>query len=157
MIYIIFLTQIIILILLAYLFINNLIKANSKVPEEYNVRSENAKLLIKELENLALDLSGDVEKKIEILKNLIKSADERIDMLNNLMQKQVAYVKIADVEDVAEENLPDIEKEEMYSNYKYGKIYEMADQGWDIIDIAKESKVGKGEVQLILDLRKDVK
>jgi hypothetical protein len=36
------------------------------------------------------------------------------------------------------------------------KIYELADLGWDVVDIAKETKVGKGEVQLILDLRKEL-
>ena len=65
---------------------------------------------------------------------LIRQADERIDVLKNLVPTS------------------DEKSRELAS--RYGEVYELADSGTSLGDIAKQTGMHAGEVELILSLRR---
>ena len=90
--------------------------------------------LVIELEELSREVSAKIDTKMRTLEVLIRQADERIDVLKNLVPTS------------------DEKSRELAS--RYGEVYELADSGTSLGDIAKQTGMHAGEVELILSLRR---
>jgi len=90
--------------------------------------------LVIELEELSREVSAKIDTKMRTLEVLIRQADERIDVLKNLVPTS------------------DERGRELAS--RYSEVYELADSGASPGDIAKQTGMHAGEVELILSLRR---
>lgn len=115
--------------------------------------------LLHELQTLSQDVTGDLEQKLSELKELLQVADRKLEELSSQEQEQEGYYleKLrAEKERTARPELQitveDADVPPLSERYK--RIYRMADEGLSIDDIARRLEMGKGEIQLILSLRK---
>ena len=90
-----------------------------------------------ESETICRELSKNLEEKKEIIKRLMAQLDQKIQTL------QVS-LKMAEEEDPLRHKVKDPDS----------RIYEMADGGCDVPDIARRLGLSQGEVQLTLDLKR---
>jgi DNA-binding NarL/FixJ family response regulator len=90
--------------------------------------------LVIELEELSREVSAKIDTKMKTLEVLIRQADERIDALKNLV--------------------PTSDEKSRELAARYSEVYELADSGTSLGDIAKQMGMHAGEVELILSLRR---
>ena len=90
-----------------------------------------------ESEIICRELSKNLEEKKEIIKRLMAQLDQKIQTL------QIS-LKMAEEEDPLRHKVKDPDS----------RIYEMADEGCDVPDIARLLGLSQGEVQLTLDLKR---
>jgi len=90
--------------------------------------------LVLELEELSREISAKIDTKMRTLEVLIQQADERIEALTKLT--------------------PASEEKRRELASKYGEVYELADSGASLDEIAKKTGMHAGEVELILSLRR---
>jgi len=121
--------------------------------------------LIQELSAMSRDMTMDLEQKLSELKDLLQLADKKLEELAraSTRKKEKAEqipeqqeTKESPPEPPAPEPQPAAESEASapQSSNRYQKIYEMADANHSIDEIARSMQMGKGEIQLILSLRK---
>jgi predicted transcriptional regulator len=103
-------------------------------------RSEPLKKWVQESEAICHDLSRNLEEKKEIADRLVMRLDEKIQVLQALMGRMDQEIHLADG-GKKREDLP-------------ARVFEMAEKGHDISEIARRLQVTKGEVQLTLDLKR---
>lgn len=124
--------------------------------------------LLHELQTLSRDITLDLEEKLAELKELVQIADTKLEELtpNDVENKEVdaqeiqpQMEKVEPAEEFEEDEsdlqiiVEDGDTPPNPSN-RYQAIYKMADEGLAIDEIAREIQMGKGEIQLILSLRK---
>jgi len=90
-----------------------------------------------ESETLCRGLSNNLEEKKEIIKRLMAQLDQKIQTLQTMLKK-------VEEEDPLRHKVKDPDS----------RIYEMADGGCDVPDIARRLGLSQGEVQLTLDLKR---
>ena len=112
--------------------------SNSKKNLETNLEKINQ--LLKESETLSSGLASNLTEKGEMVKKLIETLDEKIQGLNQWVEK-------------VERHFPATSPGAKGKDGN-GEIVEMALAGCGVADIAKRLGLSKEEVQLILDLRK---
>ena len=129
---------------------------------------------------LSNEITDSLEKRAQELKELVRQADETIARLAARVSTFSAPQAETETEDADEESLPEVgtdraERAALFgsvisvspansplpgsrlsSDDKQRLIYEYADAGMDIHEIAREMKIGKGEVKLVLSLRQGV-
>ena len=120
--------------------------------------------LRQELHNLSGDMTVDLEQKLAELKEMLQLADKKLEEIAAAeVEKQPADRPAAEHE-VKREDSPKPSEEELQltveDNFapqlppnRHRKIYELAEQGLPIDEIARLMQMGKGEIQLILSLR----
>jgi hypothetical protein len=116
------------------------------------------------LDDVEQKIDTDVEKKIDVvqkknkgLEKTIENIDNRLVSLDSLVSSLSLFegsqpsTKIQSKEQVKPESE---EKIKNSREYLYSQIYKLSDDGLSIDEIAQQTKMGKGEVRLILGLRK---
>lgn len=107
--------------------------------------------LMTELDQLAHQLHGRLDARIEKLESLLKLSDERIDRIERL-QRSVNNEPAIDVTLSAENTGPADTADGL--DQRHAAIYRLADGGLSPLEIADEVNKPAGEVELILALRK---
>jgi len=124
-----------------------------------------------QLENTADEIIKRLENHVSHLEFLLDEADSRIALLENMLRKseelRLKSVKAeeqannqANKQDYYEKNsTPDISdrvnlSQDSDNNDKRRLILAMANQGYNVTEIAKATGLGKGEVMLLLQLNK---
>lgn len=138
--------------------------------------------LLTELQGLSREITDDIEKKLGQLKELLRIADSKCEALsatahgkgngsekdaededNHEEDAQQRFIRQVDEEaleddvDPAESDLQlTVEDEDppLAPPSRYQQIYRLADDGCSLDEIARHVRMGKGEIQLILSLRK---
>jgi len=120
--------------------------------------------LLRELQSLSQEVTDDLEEKLGQLKDLLQIADMKYEELsapddgsdgNGEPEYQFAERKppIEPEDSELELTIEDDEAPPMPSG-RYRQIYQLADDGCSLEEIARHVRMGKGEIQLILSLRK---
>jgi hypothetical protein len=96
-------------------------------------------LLMVELQELSRRISAEIDTRFAKLEAAIRDADRRIAVLNRLSR-----------------NAGDRPDDGMKSDFdaRHGVVYELADAGFSPIEIARDLGKTPGEIELILNLRK---
>ena len=114
--------------------------------------------LLHELQSLSQEITDDLEAKLDQLKDLLRIADTKCEELASTEPGGAGAQPSRDEQ--LEPQPPDldltIEDEGTVPapSNRYRQIYQMADDGCSLDEIARHVRMGKGEVQLILSLRK---
>jgi hypothetical protein len=120
--------------------------------------------LLRELQSLSQEVTNDLEEKLGQLKDLLQIADMKYEALsapddgndgNGEPEYQFAERKppLEPQNSELELTIEDDEAPPMPSA-RYRQIYQLADDGCSLDEIARHLRMGKGEIQLILSLRK---
>lgn len=168
MIYLIFLLQVILVMGAAFAFLSSQNKLFHLFPKEKDSAATFTKeelinwqntlaTMLQETESLSMELTVKLTKSIEELEGKIKLAEEKIKEIKELVSLDSAPVQPAAISTPAVKPFRREEQMQLPLNPRHLKIFELADQGWNITDIAREINVGRGEVQLILGLRREEK
>ena len=134
--------------------------------------------LLDQQRTLSNEITDSLEKRTQELKELVRQADETIARLAarvSTFSTPQAETKTEDEETLPEVGTDRAERAALFgsvisvspansplpgsrlsSDDKQRLIYEYADAGMDIHEIAREMKIGKGEVKLVLSLRQGV-
>jgi hypothetical protein len=119
--------------------------------------------LVNELHTLSRDVTLDMEQKLLELKELLQLADTKLEEIS-LKEAGYRHTDRAPERDADNEagTSPHSHEPQSGSNgveasssssNRYQQIYDLADEGLPINDIARNMHMGKGEIQLILSLR----
>lgn len=112
---------------------------------------------IEELTSLAEEVTSDLKRKSAELQTLINEADRRIFRLETQAE---AHPRVAEPSEVpgpagpVKARLAVASPTDPVIRNERNEIWELAQRGMDVTEIAKVSKKTKGEVELILRLRK---
>ncbi|MFH1860968.1 MAG: hypothetical protein ABH870_08190, partial [bacterium] len=117
------------------------------------------------LEDVEQKISADdVETKIDVvqkknkgLEKIVENIDNRLVSLDSLVSSLSLFEgsQPGTKTQLKEQVKPEVEEKVKNSReYLYAQIYKMSDEGLSIDEIAQQTKMGKGEVRLILGLRK---
>jgi hypothetical protein len=122
--------------------------------------------LLQELQALSGDMTTDLERKLSELKKLLGSADitnkeESTDIREeeepSVEAEMEEQVEMEPPGDIAEISSYDSSAEDEVAppplSHRYSEIFQMAEDGLAIDEIARRMQMGKGEIQLILSLR----
>ncbi|NQU08981.1 MAG: hypothetical protein HQ583_10485 [Candidatus Abyssubacteria bacterium] len=120
--------------------------------------------LLQELHNLSRDMTTDLEQKLAELKEMLQLADKKLEEIAAAeVEEQPTDRPTMEQEEEREDSPKPFEEElqlTIEDNFapqpppdRYREIYEMAEQGLPIDEIARRMQMGKGEIQLILSLR----
>jgi hypothetical protein len=119
--------------------------------------------LLRELQTLGHDVTVDLEGKLGELKELLHLADKKLGELSEAEDKGAPARSEQPKKDkqapLATTRSPELQitVEDEYQSQptnRYQEIYRMADAGLSTDEIARRAQMGKGEIQLILSLRK---
>lgn len=121
--------------------------------------------LVQELSAMSRDMTMDLEQKLSELKDLIRLADRKLEELARASTKTKEKAETVQAQQETEETSPEAGVPEpqpateskdspSQTSNRYQNIYEMADANHSIDEIARSMQMGKGEIQLILSLRK---
>jgi len=122
------------------------------------LKNEQEKLhdVLNELSNVATVVYSDIENKEENLRKLLDEANEKIEALNNNVSKGPSGGKNSRIRKRRKTGEENVKNDASYkiNSIENKKIFELADKGFNILDISKIVNKQKGEVELILNLRK---
>lgn len=114
--------------------------------------ADSARNLLLEVENVSRQVNAKLGTKMRVLDELIQQADKKIKRLEELAGEEKATEKPEDIPETEKlDPPPEVARE---ADAVTSKIYEMADSGREILEISKETGIPRGEVELILSLRK---
>ncbi len=116
------------------------------------------------LEDVDQKIDADVEKKIDVVQKKNKGLEKTIENIDNRLVSLDSLVSSLSLFEgsqpgtktqLKEQVKPESEEKVKNSReYLYSQIYKFSDDGLSIDEIAQQTKMGKGEVRLILGLRK---
>lgn len=116
------------------------------------------------LEDVEQKIDANVEKKIDVvqkknkgLEKTIENIDNRLVSLDSLVSSLSLFEGSQPGAKTQSKEQIKPESEEKIKNsreYLYSQIYKLSDEGLSIDEVAQQTKMGKGEVRLILGLRK---
>jgi TolA-binding protein len=121
--------------------------------------------LLNEIQTLSRDVTLDLEGKLSELKELLQLADKKREELSSEevedmeIREKPAERQAYETDSLDTSNpelqitVEDDEAPPLPPN-RYQQIYQLADQGYSLDEIARAVEMGKGEIQLILSLRK---
>jgi hypothetical protein len=118
--------------------------------------------LLHELQSLSQEITDDLEAKLDQLKDLLRIADTKCEELQSAESGHGGRAAAAVPRPTRNERFAPqasgldltIEDEAPAQGNRYQQIYQLADDGCSLDEIARHVRMGKGEVQLILSLRK---
>jgi hypothetical protein len=121
--------------------------------------------LLNELHTLSRDMTVDLEQKLSELKELLQLADTKLEELSSANSRGRHMGNSPSRQRTDGDSLPKQPHPELQITVedddapppppnRYQQIYRMADEGFRLDDIARHVQMGKGEIQLILSLRK---
>ncbi len=170
MIYLVFLLQVILVLGVVFMLLSGQNKLFHLFPKEKDSGAATAftkeelmnwqntlATMLQETETLSMELTVKISKSIEELEGKIQLAAEKIREIKELLPGEVSPAQTQLIPSIVVKPLRAEEQMAIPGNPRHTKIFELADQGWNITDIAKEAKVGRGEIQLILGLRREEK
>ena len=117
--------------------------------------------ILDEVANISTTLYGDIEEREKRLKEILQEAQMKIEILQGLSNKTLESIP-ADKKNFVHDNqrrMSDNSQEKntgmskSKSNSLYDIIYDLADKGHSLLEIARIVDKPKGEVELILNLR----
>jgi hypothetical protein len=123
----------------------------SLLAERQGIQSDMQELLV-ELQELSRAINSQIDTKFSKLEASIRNADERIERLERLIRQATGVKGI----DVTVGGTPDPEArtpQDPAVGPNKALIYSLADAGKTPVEIARETGVNTGEVELILALR----
>lgn len=141
----------------ATLEVENKIKESKHLIDDMDKRVNTFKEISKNLEFLQ-----KLEGKTFLLENLPQSFTEEFE--EGLKVKHLTEESASQINTKKDKNIEtsfktfstsDKNNNNLSLEEKRSKIFSLADRGWNVTEIARESNLTKGEVQLILDLRKN--
>lgn len=112
--------------------------ANSKAQLKNDLEA-----LLVELQGLSRKISAEIDTRFAKLEAAMRDADRRIVTLNRLSREQA-------------ERSGELPAESLAQDVRHSVVYELADAGHSSVEIAKDLGKTPGEVELILNLRKQV-
>lgn len=111
--------------------------------------------IVEELDVLTSKVVADIEEKKERLESLLEKADRKIQELEAMLRQVPGRGQGEQLSPgEAGERRDSQELVRAAQREKYSRIYKLADEGMDVTEIARVMQMGRGEVQLILQLRK---
>ena len=121
--------------------------------------------LLNELHTLSRDMTVDLEQKLAELKQLLQLADMTLEEMSPAgVQEQLLEDPAIEMQTSKQESVESpepelqvtVEDEQIPTPAadRYQEIYKMAEKGLTVDEIARRMEMGKGEIQLILSLRK---
>ncbi len=106
--------------------------------------------LVKESQKTALSFDKQIKEKKRLIKELNDALDSRIISINLLLSRSdVLHKKIQE-----KQNQPDLNLSSNAVFDQQNQIIEMYNQDYDVNSIAQELSIPKGEVLLVIDLKK---
>ena len=106
--------------------------------------------LVKESHKSALSFDKQIKEKKRLIKELNDALDSRIISINLLLSRADALQKKID----EKQNKPNLNSSSVAVLDQQNQIIEMYNQSFDIDSIAQRLSIPKGEVQLVIDLKK---
>ena len=130
----------------------------AKLKEEHAVKGDMRELMV-ELQELSRDINAQIDTRFAKLEVSIRSADERIDLLERLLRAADGRPTIDTVVSGDDEapRLPPAQPQAGLPESQHGRIYDLADGGRKSIQTAQETGKTPGEIELILSLRKSTR
>lgn len=121
--------------------------------------------LLNEIQTLSRDVTIGLEQKLSELKELLQLADMKREELSSEMggdmetgektaERQTTETAPIDTRNPELEITVEDDDASPLSSDRYQQIYQLSDQGYSLDEIARAVQMGKGEIQLILSLRK---
>ena len=125
----------------------------ARLHDQKDLKGDMEELLL-HLQELSRDINSQLDTKFVKLEASIRSADQRIEQLERLMQaagdRPAVDMLVSD--ETSQSGLPQPSPMEETDPRKQ-RIYELADAGKTPLQIAQETGGGTGEIELILSLR----
>ncbi len=130
----------------------------AKLKEEHAVKGDMRELMV-ELQELSRNINAQIDTRFAKLEVSIRSADERIDLLERLLRAADGRPTIDTVVSGDDEapRLPPAQPQAGLPESQHGRIYDLADGGRNSIQIAQETGKTPGEIELILSLRESTR
>ncbi|MCD4721898.1 MAG: hypothetical protein K8S13_18865 [Desulfobacula sp.] len=157
-----------ILVILLFLFVKRMNRLNPGEPDQKYCDDgcENAKYasgsavdiiemlepLVKESKKTAISFDKQIKEKKRLIKELNDALDSRIISINLLLSRADALQKKLEVRN----NQFNLESSSNAVLDQQNQIIEMYNQNFDIDSIAQRLSIPKGEVQLVIDLKKKI-
>jgi FtsZ-interacting cell division protein ZipA len=122
--------------------------------ESLQVRRELDSILVR-IQEVSREAIGRMDSKMRMLEQLIKEADEATARLKQATLDANLNLIPAAPDPSPTESAPEPEPETPATplNPLHQRVYELADDGKDIVEICRDTELDRGEVQLILGLR----
>lgn len=121
-------------------------KAEATLPDEVSSAMEN---FLKESEKLSTSFAETLEKKKELSVSLLLKLERKINEMSSLLEQ--AEGKLNEVQ-TNDQNMRDVSRANPAAPENRELVVRLADKGLSVEEIAKQAKLHKGEVELILDL-----
>lgn len=126
---------------------------------------DDAGQMIEEMNKFSDYIVNQMDLKSEEMWNSLRMAERQVEVLNSSIQssiqsiqetKPVSIKKVAGGEGIDENIKTEVRNHEKVIplNSKYRNVVNLAERGMNSTDIAKQLNMGKGEVQLILELNR---
>ncbi len=130
----------------------------AKLKEEHAVKGDMRELMV-ELQDLSRDINAQMDTRFAKLEVSIRSADERIDLLERLLRAADGRPTIDTLVSGNDEAspLPPQQPRVGHAEPPHARIYDLADGGRNSIQIAQETGKTPGEIELILSLRESTR
>jgi len=121
--------------------------------------------LLHELQGLSQEITDDLEQKLSQLKDLLQLTDKRCEELSSAGHGNGGAAGKSDARNKESLVIPHPPVSELQvtveddeapptPSARYREIYQLADEGLSLDEIARHVRMGKGEIQLILSLRR---
>lgn len=143
--YIILFVGIVILIISVVLIIFDRIKAE-EIFFDIDIKEKQLKSIIKDAEEIITELNYTSY-------SIVKELEDRVDDLDKGIKTNIS--KNNELKEYEVERNCTNKPVFNISTSKYNKIFKYADEGLNIVEIAKLMDMGQGEIQLILSLKKE--
>ncbi|HOI57048.1 MAG TPA: hypothetical protein PLP01_17485 [Phycisphaerae bacterium] len=108
---------------------------------------ESMEKLLLELEQLSREINSQVDTRLRALNLLIREADEKIRQLQRMQG-------LPETDGAAAPPEPRREPHPEVTSERYARVYQLAERGLTVVEIAHELEMLTGEVELILALRR---
>ncbi len=146
---------------LMFLFLRRKSLLEERAAEKLLKKEENKlQSVLNELAHISTVVYTDVDKKKTELRRILDEAQDKIDVLEGLIDEKVEKRKTITSKTKRASKATKKKAENVIDNKSVGfvhrQVYELADRGLSILEIAKTLSKHKGEVELILNLRDSV-
>lgn len=131
----------------------NEVQARNSVIDDLKQQEKKMESVLDEISNVAVRLYGDIEHKEKELERMVNEVKEKCAFLNRQQDNSISHNSTTFPNQRVgsdKENNPIHSEHESIQE----KVYTLSDQGFNILEIAKMVSKQKGEIELILNLRK---
>jgi hypothetical protein len=114
--------------------------------------SDTARRLLLDIEDVSRQVNARLGTKMRVLDALLKEADQKIESLEQLLEKKKPSAAVIENSDESEDE-PGQGASASEADKMMEEIYRLHDSGEDALSIARKVDLPRGEVELILSLR----